>query len=82
MTTKAKVIAKAKALGCSIDLNDLDIAIHAPQGLLLGGELHISVYDFECTSKKSIWQSLWHELNTMSKCGGSKYCTCISEQVA
>jgi hypothetical protein len=82
MTTKAKVIAKAKSLGCIIDLNNLDIAIHAPRGMLLGGELHISVYDFECTSKKSIWQSLWYELNTMGICHGSKYCDCAAGQVA
>ena len=35
MTTKAKVIAKAKSLGCIIDLNNLDIAIHAPSGICL-----------------------------------------------
>jgi hypothetical protein len=82
MTTKAKVIAKAKELGCTIDLNNLDIAIHAPKGLLLGGELHISVYDFECSSKKSIWQSLWYELNTVNTCEGSRFCSCTSEQVS
>ena len=76
MTTKAQVIRKAESLGCKVDLNSFDIAIHAPKGLLLGSELHISVYDFSCYSKAEIWKSLWGELSELGKCDGSDYCNC------
>lgn len=76
MTTKAQVIRKAESLGCTIDLNGYDIAIHAPKGMLLGQDLHISAYEFDSYSKAEIWENLWGELSDLSKCNGSDYCKC------
>jgi hypothetical protein len=76
MTTKAQVIRKAESLGCTVDLNSYDIAIHAPKGLLLGQDLHISAYPFDLYSKSEIWSNLWGELNDLGECQGSVYCDC------
>ena len=76
MKTKAQVIRKAKSLGCIVDLNTYDVAIHAPKGILLGQDLHISAYSFDSYSKAEIWDNLWGELNNLGKCEGSKWCEC------
>jgi len=76
MATKTQVINKANKLGCRVDLNSYDIAIHAPKGKLLGGELHISAYDFELYAKSEIWSNLLTELDSMIDCNGSDYCEC------
>jgi hypothetical protein len=77
MTTKAQVLRRAETLGCKVDLNSEDVAIHAPKGMLLGQELHISVYPFgEDYSRAAIWKNLWDELNNLAECDGSEYCIC------
>ena len=76
MATKTQVIRKAESLGCTVDLNDYDIAIQAPKGMLLGQDLHISAWPFDCYSKAEIWDSLWGELNNLGECTGSDYCEC------
>ena len=76
MNTKAKVMSKAKETGCSLDINEFDVALHAPKGKLLNGELHISVYDTSIYKKSEIWSNLLSEMTYIEDCSGSKYCTC------
>jgi hypothetical protein len=80
MATKNQVLAKAKKLNCVVELTGYDIAVKAPKGKLLGGELHISVYDLELYSKAEIWSNLLSDMDYMEDCNGSDYCLC--EEVA
>ena len=76
MNTKAQVISKAKKTGCLLDINDCDVALHAPKGKLVNGELHISVYDFEFHKKSEIWSLLINDMSYIEDCDGSQYCNC------
>lgn len=76
MATKNQVIAKAKKLNCSVEITGYDIAVHAPKGKLLNGELHISVYDCELYRKSEIWSNLMSDMDYITDCDGSDYCTC------
>lgn len=76
MATKQQVTSWAEKLGCKLDINSNDMALHAPKGRLLGGELHISVYGLDIYKKSEIWDSFMYELMTMTKCHGSTFCEC------
>jgi len=76
MATKNQVLAKAKKLDCIVDLTGYDVALKAPKGKLLGGELHISAYDFEFYSKAEIWSNLLSDMDYLEDCSGSEYCYC------
>jgi len=76
MSTKQQVVKYANQLGAKLDITSNDIALHAPHGKVLGGELHISVYDLELYKRSEIWNSFMYELMTMTNCEGSDYCKC------
>jgi hypothetical protein len=76
MNTKSQVISKAKKLNCSLDISSYEVALHAPKGKLLNGELHISVYDIGTYTKSEIWSNLISDMSFVTDCNGSSYCTC------
>lgn len=76
MKTRKQVEKKALESGCQLEVSSLEVALKAPQGKLLGGELHWSVFDLEVYSKAQIWETLWAEMNWLTDCPGSDYCDC------
>ena len=76
MTTKTQVVSKAQKTGCLLDINDCDVALHAPKGKLLNGELHISVYEMGLYKQSEIWSNLMSDMSYIEDCDGSQYCNC------
>jgi hypothetical protein len=66
--TKAKVIAMANKLGCTIELDKYHVAVVAPKGFIIGDHMHSSVFEFCDRSKADIWQTLAEEMQELRPC--------------
>ena len=66
--TKAKVVAMAAKLGCTVELDKYHVAVIAPSGFIIGDHMHSSVFEFWDRSKADIWQSLVEEMQELREC--------------
>jgi len=69
MKSKAQVIKRAAKLGCDLKLNRYEAVLSAPDGYILRGNIHYSVFEISRDQPKSeIWDSFYDEMSNLRKC--------------
>jgi hypothetical protein len=72
--TKAKVIAMANKLGCTLEIDKNSAELVAPKGFTIGDSMHYSVYGFDDFRKSEIWYNFYCELEYFKPCSDDCHC--------
>lgn len=76
MSSKARVLSRAKTVGATVEIDHYEVTVTAPAGKTMDG-LHYSTCSFGAFEYKSdIWEMLLDELRNIKDCN----CGCAEEE--